>query len=269
MLPRLARPSSPPSAPPRFSEPEARTIPPRAGGLREEILLYDLNDSPFCLKIRICLNVKGVPFRRVALTVRRLRDVRRLNPFGKVPVLVQDGTAIADSSRIARHLESAYPEPALIPIGAEARAYAALLEEWADEALYFLVGAFKWLNPVNRPAALANTATEMTGVLLRPLVGRAIQRNVARRYAAWGYTARALADLEERMAENLATLSTLLEGKAYLLGRVPTLADVAVFAQLAWMQRYAEKRLLAGAPVVGDWLRRFAELPPVAAALAS
>ena len=41
-----------------------------------EILLYDVNDSPFCLKARICLNVKGVPFRRVALTVGRLRELR-------------------------------------------------------------------------------------------------------------------------------------------------------------------------------------------------
>ena len=49
-----------------------------------------------------------------------------------------------------------------------------------------------WLNPENRTAALANTATEMAGILLRPLVGRVVARNAERRYAAWGYTAAAL-----------------------------------------------------------------------------
>jgi len=245
----------------------------RAGGrpafVPDEVLLYDLSDSPFCLKARICLQLKGVPFRRVTLTVGRLRELRRLNPLGKVPVLVQAGDAVADSSRIARYLEAQHPEPPLIPAAPEARAYAALLEEWADEALYFIVGAFKWLNPENRSAALANTVTEMSGGFLRPLVGLLLRRDVRRRYAAWRYTADALEQFEERMREHLATLSTLLEGKAFLLGRAPTLADVAVFAQLAWMQRYAERRLLDQAPVVVGWLERLGALPAVAAALAS
>src|SRR5437868_669440 len=83
-------------------------------------LIYDLNDSPFCLKARICLQLKGVAFRRVTLTVGRMRELRRLNPLGKVPVLVDGGVAIADSSRIARHLEERHLEPALIPVGPEA-----------------------------------------------------------------------------------------------------------------------------------------------------
>jgi len=235
----------------------------------DETLLYDLNDSPFCLKARICLQLKGVPFRRVTLTVGRVRELRRLNPLGEVPVLVQGAEVIPDSSRIARFLEAAHPAPQLIPVGAEARAYAALLEEWADETLAFLVRAFKWLNPENRAAALANTVTEMAGLPLRPLVGRVVLRRIRRRYAATGIGPGALPLLAERMRDNLDTLATLLEGKPYLLGRTPTLADVAAFAQLACMRRYAEQRLLDEVPVVGAWLERIAAVPAVAAALAS
>jgi glutathione S-transferase len=249
----------------------AEAAPPafRPAFVPDEILLYDLNDSPFCLKARICLQLKSVPFRRVSLTVGLLRELRRLNPLGKVPVLVGGGDVVVDSSRIARYLEERHPEPPLIPTAPEARAYAALLEEWADEALYFIVGAFKWLNRANRAAALANTVTGMAGGLLRPIVGRLVVRDVRRRYAAWGYTAAALGQFEERMREHLATLTTLLDGKPYLLGRAPTLADVAVFAQLAWMQRYAERRLIDQTPVVAAWLDRLGGLPAVAAALAS
>ena len=172
-----------------------------------------------------------------------------------------------DSSRIARHLEARYPEPALIPRDPTARAYATLVEEWADEALYFIVAAFKWLNPVNRRAAVENTVSEMTGAALRPLVGHLLVRRERRRYAAWGHTEATLGTLEERMRENVAALAGLLDGRPYLLGRRPMLADVAAFAQLCWLGRYVERRLLAETPAVQQWLERLAAAPPVAAAL--
>ena len=233
----------------------------------DELLLYDASDSPFCLKARICLQLKGVPFRRVPVTLGRLRELRRLNPLGQVPVLVQGTEVIVDSSRIARHLEARYPEPALIPRDPTARAYAALVEEWADGALYFIVAAFKWLNPVNRRAAVENTVSEMTGAALRPLVGHLLVRRERRRYAAWGHTEATLGALEERMRENVTALAGLLDGRPYLLGRRPMLADVAAFAQLCWLGRYVERRLLAETPAVQQWLERLAAAPPVAAAL--
>ncbi|TMA65642.1 MAG: hypothetical protein E6J69_12490, partial [Deltaproteobacteria bacterium] len=39
--------------------------------MRDEHLLYDLSDSPFCMKARICLHLKGVPYRTVTVTVGR------------------------------------------------------------------------------------------------------------------------------------------------------------------------------------------------------
>jgi glutathione S-transferase len=233
----------------------------------DELLLYDLTDSPFCLKARICLHWKAVPFRRVTLTVGRLRQLRRLNPLGQVPVLVHGGEAVADSSAIARHLEQHWPDPPLLPADPVARAYCALVEEWADEALSFIVGAFKWLNPENRPAAVANTATEMAAGPLQPLLGWAIARTIRGRYRRWGYGPAALGRLGERMRENLGALDALLAGRRYLVGRTLTLADIAVFAQLRWMARYREARLLADAPEVSRWLAEVGELPAVAAAL--
>jgi len=237
--------------------------------MRDEHLLYDLTDSPFCMKARICLHVKGVPYRTVTVTAGRLRELRRLNPLGKVPVLVHGAEVIADSSAIARWAEDRYPDPALIPADPEARAYCLLVEEWADEALYFIVGAFKWLNPENRRTALANTVSDLATGALRPLVGWAMARNIRRRYAAWGYTAAGLGALEARMRENLGVLAGLLRDRPYLLGRSATLADVAAFAQLSWMRRYAEARLLHEVPTVLDWLDRLGKAPAVAAALSS
>jgi glutathione S-transferase len=233
----------------------------------DEALLYDLSDSPFCLKARICLQLKGVPFRRVTLTVGRLRELRRLNPLGKVPVLVQGADVIIDSSAIARHLEALHLEPSIVPTDPAARAYALLVEEWADEALYFVIGAFKWLNPENRAAALANTVTEMAPAWLRPVVGRVLLHRMRRRYRAWGYTRASLGSLKARMRDHLAILATLLVERRFLVGRTPSIADLATFAQLAWMRRYAEGRLLDEVPIVADWLERLEAVPAIGDAL--
>jgi glutathione S-transferase len=232
-----------------------------------EALLYDASDSPFCMKARMCLHVKAIPFRSVAVTLRRLPELRRLNALGKVPVLVHDGEVIADSSAIARWAEARRPDPVLLPGDPAVRAYCTLLEEWADEALYFIVGGFKWLNPENRAAALTNTVTEICGGPLRPLVGRVLARRVRHRYAVWGYRAAQLGQLEARMRENLGALAGLLGDRPYLLGRSATLADVAAFAQLAWMRRYAERRLLDDVPRVVDWMERVEAAPPIAESL--
>jgi glutathione S-transferase len=233
----------------------------------DEVLLYELTDSPFCIKARICLNWKRVPFRRVPVTIGRLGELRRLNPLRKVPVLVDGDAVVADSSAIVQHLESRHPEPGLLPKDADARAYCLLVEDWADEALYFLGGAFKWLDPRNRAAAVANTIPELASGVLRPFVAWGVARSVRRRYAAWGYKADAIGHLEDRMRGNLDVLAALLGDRLYLLGRTPTLADVAVFAQLAWMRRYVQRRLLDDVPAVARWIERFAAEPAVAAAL--
>jgi glutathione S-transferase len=234
-----------------------------------EALLYDLTDSPFCMKARICLQLKGVPFRRVTRTVDRLPELRRLNPLGKVPVLVQGDEVVVDSSAIVRWLEARYPEPALLPSDPGARAYCDLVEEWADEALYFVVGGFKWLNPANRAAALSSTLEELGGGLLGPIHARRHVRREARRYLAWGYGPEALGGLEQRMRDNLATLETLLDQRAFLLGRQGTVADVAVFAQLVRLRGTVEGRLLDDVPRVVRWLERMEQNPAVAAALAA
>jgi len=231
--------------------------------MRDELLLYDLTDSPFCAKARICLQMKGLPYRRVTLTLRMRRELFRLNPLGKVPVLLDGGRPIADSSAIARHLDATHPEPPLLPPDPAARAYCSLVEDWADESLYFVIGAFKWLNPANRRAAAERTVGELGGGALAPVTSRLLAWRIAGRYRAWGYTAAALPALEDRIRDGLAWLGTLLAGRSFLLGKSLTLADVAVYAQLAWMRTYAEGRFLETEPAVVDWLARLDALPAV------
>ncbi|AJP73177.1 glutathione S-transferase family protein [Sphingomonas hengshuiensis] len=54
------------------------------------------------------------------------------SPFGKIPALQDEDFAIADSSAIVTYLEAKFPDPALIPAEARARARTIWYDELAD-----------------------------------------------------------------------------------------------------------------------------------------
>jgi glutathione S-transferase len=228
----------------------------------DEILLYEAHDSPSGLQARICLQLKGVPFRRLAMRFAGLRALGRADALGELPVLVRGTEVVAGARSIVHHLEERHPDPGLIPEDVAARAYVLLLEDWADEALGVLVGALRWLDPDNR-----NAAQGTRGGWLRPLVARVLARRAWRRYAAASWTPESLGDVRQRVRDSLDLVTELLDGKPFLLGRTPTLADVAVFAQLASLTRCREGGLVADAPAVDAWVRRLGAVPPIAAAL--
>jgi glutathione S-transferase len=110
------------------------------------IKLYDFLPCPFGQKIRIILAEKGLSYELVQIDFtegeQRKPDFLRLNPFGRVPVLIDEDTTIYDSTIIAEYLEDEYPEPPLLPaIGASAlRARARTWEDFADTSFTPQVG---------------------------------------------------------------------------------------------------------------------------------
>jgi glutathione S-transferase len=105
--------------------------------------LYSGPLSMFGAKAEIALHEKGidfelvmVPFEMKTLYQPKHPEVARINPKQQVPVLVDGGLEIFDSTQIFEYLETIRPEPALWPADPKARARARLLEMKADE-VYF------------------------------------------------------------------------------------------------------------------------------------
>jgi glutathione S-transferase len=61
-------------------------------------------------------------------------DFLRLNPYGKVPVLVDDDEAVYDSTVINEYLEDEYPHPPLMSADSGERARARMFEDFADNS---------------------------------------------------------------------------------------------------------------------------------------
>lgn len=110
------------------------------------IKLYDYLSCPYGQKVRIVLAEKNLSYDLVAVDLaagdHRKPDFLRLNPFGRVPVLIDDDTTVYDSTIINEYLEDEYPEPPVLPaVGSSAlRARARLFEDFADTSFTPQVG---------------------------------------------------------------------------------------------------------------------------------
>lgn len=92
--------------------------------------------SVFPRRVRIALREKGVACEEavVDLPGGALKEPAflRLNPFGQVPVLEDDGLVIAESIAILEYLEERHPSPSLLPSDAAARARVRELMLWSN-----------------------------------------------------------------------------------------------------------------------------------------
>src|SRR3954468_22786213 len=99
-------------------------------------VLWHLKVSNYNEKVRWALDYKGVPHvRRAALPGRHRKIARRLTARGTFPVLVGNGEAIRDSTRIIAGLERRHPHPPLYPADPEDRRRALEIEDFFDEEL--------------------------------------------------------------------------------------------------------------------------------------
>jgi maleylpyruvate isomerase len=83
-----------------------------------EMKLFSLALSPFAARVRVAVHAKNLPVEIVTPPSdwRTSPEFRKLNPLVRVPVLVlDDGTALAESGVIVEYLEDAYPETSLRP----------------------------------------------------------------------------------------------------------------------------------------------------------
>jgi glutathione S-transferase len=201
-------------------------------------VLWHFTFSHFAEKARWALDFKGIPHTRVAL-LPGLHYPRVWWATGQatVPVLILDGTPIADSTRIIAALEVYRPEPPLYPSEPEARRRTLALEEFFDErlghdlrrAIMYEGFAAKDSGRDAGSALFASGHGEGARRLLRAAAP------VMRRFLRWRFdvTAASAERSRARITAALGRIETERGARRYLVGDRFSVADLTAAALLS------------------------------------
>ena len=179
------------------------------------LILHHYDFSNFAEKARLMLGFKGLAWRSVEQPpiLPKPNLVPLTGGYRRIPVL-QDGADLwCDSRLIARELERRVPAPTLFP--AATRGAADAIAWWAEHQFMRPVALFvSGINADHMPAGLHEDRARLHGLPTPSIeaVRKAATRNLhlVRPQIAW------LADM-------------LQDGRPYLLGREPCIADFAAY----------------------------------------
>jgi glutathione S-transferase len=165
--------------------------------------------APNPRRVRIFLAEKGieVPFEELDIMKLKSPEFTELNWFQRVPVLVlDDGTAIAETIAICRYFEETQPEPALFGTGAVGRAAVEMWNRRMELGLLLSVAqAFRHLHP-----AMANLEVPQV--------------------AAWGEANK------PRALEVLGFMDRELASRPYIAGDNFSVADITALVAVDFMK---------------------------------
>jgi glutathione S-transferase len=195
------------------------------------ITLYHDTPSSNSDRVKIALAEKGLSWEgmrgRLANKEQKNADFLRLNPYGKIPVLVEDGKVLFESCIINEYLDEKYPNPPLMPKDPYLRGRGRILVDYA-------------LNFAHEPY------WALRGEMFKPEAARDITIVEEKR--------RILTDL-------LLYLEAALGDQSFFLGDL-SLTDIAILPRLLRMESYGALPSPA-LPRLGAWLKRMKARPSV------
>ena len=101
---------------------------------QKPIRLYDSQTSPNCHRVKVVLEEKRLPYELMPVDLKageqKKPDFLRLNPYGKVPVIIDGETVLYESCIINEYLEERYPDPPLMPTNYAERARIRILIDY-------------------------------------------------------------------------------------------------------------------------------------------
>ena len=199
------------------------------------IILYDAIPSSNSDRVKIALHEKGLAHERVTLDLAKKEQKRseflKLNPYGKVPVINDNGQILFESCIINEYLDEQYPNPPLMPKDPYLRGRGRVLVDYA-------------LNYLHEPY------WALRGEMLK----KESERNIA------------IMEEKRHILRNLLQyLEEALGDKSYFLGEI-SLTDIDVLPRFLRMESYGALPT-PSLPRIGAWLKRIKERPSVKAIL--
>jgi glutathione S-transferase len=220
------------------------------------ILVFGSPISPFVDKVHRALALKKLDYQLVE--PKSFSDFKKWNPqTRKMPVMEMEGERVYDSTFICERLDEIRPDPPLLSTDPLVRAQQRLLEDWADESLYWHLMGMRW----SRSHAAA-TASQIAGTLPGPVALIAkplLSRQIREMTRAQGMGRLPEDVLLRETGARFDDLVALLDGRPFFLAEEPSRADLAVCGQLHMGMSGPTPEvgdLVNARPVLRDYLSR-------------
>jgi len=117
------------------------------------MILYDSAFSPFSRKVRLVLSLKGLDVEYLdGLNHDCAEKLRDVNGRGEVPVLIDEGLVVLNSSDIVSYLDHQYPNFPVLPVCPKMRVNARKWERIADSVIDPImvdISYWKWANRID------------------------------------------------------------------------------------------------------------------------
>ncbi|MEM8936597.1 MAG: glutathione S-transferase family protein [Pseudomonadota bacterium] len=202
------------------------------------IILYQYEISPFADKVRRTLHIKNLAYETREVLPSEANKWKKVSPTGKFPAMDYDETRIVDSTNIIRYLDEKHPAPQLIPSSPRDLALAHILEDWADESLYYYDLAIRSkANNVDR--LVEDVAGHETG-LKKVLISKVLPGAAGKIANGQGLGRKTSDDLAFEIEKHFAAIDALLNGQEWLCGNSISIADIAIASMVYVLIRAEE-----------------------------
>ncbi len=214
-----------------------------------DLYLHHYPTSPFAEKIRLIFGRKSLTWHSVAQpSIMPKPDLQALTGgYRRIPILQVANEVICDTALIADALEHLAPTPSLFPNACEGTAR--IVAQWADSALFAAAMAYNF-QPAGAAELFAGQSPETGGLF------------AADRKAMRGGGARlSPEDAKGYLRSYLLRINQMLEGRKFLLGEQPGLADFSCFHPLWFTRRLTSVAgILKDYPQILPWMDRLADV---------
>ncbi|MGK0499553.1 MAG: glutathione S-transferase [Oceanicoccus sp.] len=223
--------------------------------MSDKLVLHQYQVSPFAAKVRRAMYFKALDFDVVNYGLSGAGKIKKLNPTGKAPVLEHQGKFIPDSTTIIDYLETLNPANPLMPADPLLKAQAHIIEDWADESLYFYDLTMRsWPNNVQ---LLADDLLLEDSGLMAKIFRALIPKLISKQASQQGIGRKNKHDVCAEMEVHLQSIETLVANNDFLVGADLTAADLAVVSMCTVLERAEEANaMMQSLPALMAWRER-------------
>ena len=191
-----------------------------------DLILHHYPTSPFSEKVRLVFGLKKMRWQSVFVpAIMPKPDVVALTGgYRRTPFMQIGADIYCDSALMCRVIDRLVPTPPLYP--AESAGIAEIVAQWADSSLFWTAVPYTM-----QPAGIAHLFAGAPVEALRAFGADRAAMSPNLRRAPLADAAAALAAYFERLESMLA------DGRPFLLGESPSIADFSAFHSLWFMRR--------------------------------